>query len=104
MEDRERALKYRHTVAREKWSVGTKKLQKFEVGYTVILQNQCENKPLKWDRTGTVIELGEFDMYLVRVHGSNRVIIRMRKMTPFQVSSTAPRSTPQSGPTQLSHR
>ena len=95
MEDRERALKYRHTVAREKWSVGTKKL---EVGNTVILQNQYGNKPLKWDRTGTVIELGEIDKYLVRVHGSNRVTIRnrkfLRKMTPFQVSSPALRFTP----------
>ena len=109
MEDRERALRHRHVTAQERLSVGTKKLQKLEVGDTVAIQNQHGNKPLRWDRTGTVIELGEFDKYLIRVDGSNRVTIRnrkfVRKISPFKVSMPAPRpthtqlaSTPPQGP------
>ena len=55
MEEKEKLLRKRHAMARERWDMGTKRLQ---AGDTAILQNQCGNKPLKWDRTGTVIEVG----------------------------------------------
>nr|XP_039248067.1 uncharacterized protein LOC120325944 [Styela clava] len=35
--------------------------------------------PLKWDKTGVVIEVRQFDQYVVRVDGSGRVSLRNRK-------------------------
>ena len=48
------------------------------------MQKQSKNwpgvqYPLKWDRTGTVVEVRQFDQYVVRVDGSGRVTIRNRK-------------------------
>ena len=45
----------------------------------VVLQNQHGNQPLRWDRSGVVVECKPFDQYVVRVHGSNRLTLRNRK-------------------------
>ena len=42
------------------------------------LQNQVGPHPLKWDKTGRVIEVRQFDQYVVRVDGSGRVTLRNR--------------------------
>ena len=51
--------------------------------------------------------MGEFDKYLVRVDGNNRVTCRnrkfLRKMTPFKVSSSTQRTKPSEWATP-SHR
>ena len=43
------------------------------------VQNQNGNSPLKWDRTGQVVQVGDHDQYIVRVDGSRRLTKRNRK-------------------------
>ena len=50
-----------------------------KVGHQVSLQNLAGNKPLKWDRTGIVVEVMQNDQYKIKVDGSNRVTLRNRK-------------------------
>ena len=47
--------------------------------------------PTKWHRTGRVIEVRQFDQYVVRVDGSGRVTLRNRKLLR-KFFSAAPRS------------
>ena len=76
---REEALRNRHQQAAERWSRDTKRLPPLIVGDLVRLQNQTGPHPLKWDRTGRVIEVKQFDQYVVKVDGSGRVTLRNRK-------------------------
>ena len=48
-------------------------------GQYVVLQNQHGNQPLRWDRSGVVVECRPYDQYVIRVHGSNRLTLRNRK-------------------------
>jgi hypothetical protein len=45
----------------------------------VRLQNQTGPYPNKWDKTGLIVEVRQFDQYVVRVDGSGRVTLRNRK-------------------------
>ena len=54
-------------------------LKPLVIGEYVVLQNQRGNKPLRWDRSGVVVECKPYDQYVVRVHGSNRLTLRNRK-------------------------
>ncbi|XP_054770983.2 uncharacterized protein K02A2.6-like [Lytechinus pictus] len=76
---REEALRTRHMRDAERWSEHTKRLLPLAVGDHVRLQNQTGPHPLKWDRTGTVIEVRQYDQYVIRVDGSGRVTLRNRK-------------------------
>ena len=76
---REAAMAKRHAIEREKLDQHTKKLKPLSIGDTVYIQNQFGNSPLKWDKSGRVIEVRGFDQYLVKVDGSGRVTLRNRK-------------------------
>ena len=77
---REEALRNRHMKSHERWSEHTKQLPPLRVGdFVVRIQNQIEHHPKKWDKTGTVIEVRQFNQYVVRVDGSGRVTLRNRK-------------------------
>ena len=69
----------RHMKSAEYWSEHTKRQPPLSVGDQVRIQNQIGSNPLKWDKTGTVIEVRQFDQYAVRVDGSGRVTLRNRK-------------------------
>ena len=45
----------------------------------VLIQNQTGKAPLKWDKTGVIVEVMPFDQYIVKVHGSNRLTRKNRK-------------------------
>ena len=45
----------------------------------VLIQNQTGKSPLRWEKTGTVVEVLPFDQYIVKVNGSNRLTRRNRK-------------------------
>ena len=83
---REEALRIRHTKISERLSEHTRPLPPLRVGDYVHLQNQTGPHPTKWDRTGIVIEVRQFDQYVIKVDGSNRVTLRnrkfLRKFTP----------------------
>ena len=76
---REDALRNRHQRALERWSEHTKLLPPLSVGDHVRLQNQSGPHPTKWDRTGKVIEVRQFDQFAVRIDGSGRITLRNRK-------------------------
>ena len=76
---REEALRNRHMRDAERWSEHTKRLPPLVVGDRVRIQNQTGPHPLKWDKTGVVIEVRQYDQYVVRVDGSGRVTLRNRK-------------------------
>jgi len=68
-----------HMKAAERWSEDTKRLPPLAVGNHVRIQNQTGPYPTKWDKTGVVIEVHQFDQYVVRVDGSGRMTTRNRK-------------------------
>ena len=76
---RENALRNRHMKAMEHWSEHTRQLPPLVVGDRVRIQNQTGPHPTKWDKTGQVIEVRQFDQYIVRMDGSRRVTLRNRK-------------------------
>ena len=79
LQSREEALRNRHMRAAERLSEHTRSLPPLVVGDYVRIQNQMGPHPTKWDKTGMVIEVRQFDQYVVRVDGSGRVTLRNRK-------------------------
>ena len=76
---REEAMRARNVRNAERLTEHTVQLQPLKVGDWVFIQNQTANHPLRWDRTGLVIEVKQFDQYAVKVDGSGRVTLRNRK-------------------------
>ena len=76
---REAALRNRHMKAAERWSEHTKRLPPLAVGNHVRIQNQTGPYPTKWDKTGVVVEVRQFDQYVIRIDGSGRMTTRNRK-------------------------
>ena len=85
--NREKALAIRHSREREKWSEHTRELKALEIGDHVYVQNVVGNNPLKWERTGIVVEALPFKQYNIKLDGSGRVTLRnrrhLRKFIPF---------------------
>ena len=79
----------------ERWSEQTKRLPVLQVGDHVCIQNQIGNFPKRWDKTGTIIEVRQFDQYAIKVDGSGRVTLRnckfLRKYLPV-ITPAKPRS------------
>lgn len=76
---REEALRNRHMRSAERLSEHTRPLPSLIIGDCVRIQNQTGPHPTKWDKTGVVVEVRQFDQYVVRVDGSGRVTLRNRK-------------------------
>ena len=66
-EKREAALAKRHATERERLEEHTKKLPALKIGDSVYIQNQAGNFPLRWDKSGVIIEVRNFDQYRVEV-------------------------------------
>ena len=79
LDSREDALRKRHMTAHERLSEHTRRLPPLKVGDHVRIQNQTGRFPLKWDKTGVIVEVRQFDQYVVKVDGSNRATLRNRK-------------------------
>ena len=77
--NREAALRNRHMRDMERLSAHTRSLPPLVIGDCVRIQNQIGPHPNKWDKTGIVVEVRQFDQYVVRVDGSGRVTLRNRK-------------------------
>jgi hypothetical protein len=77
--NREEALRNRHMRSAERLTAHTRHLPPLAIGDHVRLQNQTGPYPNKWDKTGLVVEVRQFDQYVVRVDGSGRVTLRNRK-------------------------
>ena len=79
LEAREEALRHRHMRAHERLSEHTRRLPPLKVGDHVRVQNQTGPHPLKWDKTGIIVEVRQYNQYLVKMDGSNRTTLRNRK-------------------------
>ena len=91
----ENALRNRHMKLAERWTEHTKRLPPLKVGHYVRVQNQIGNHPTKWDNTGVVVEVRQYDQYVIRMDGSGRVTVRNRKFLRqyIPVHSPPPRRT-----------
>jgi len=78
-EEKEVALRTRYQGSQTKLAEHSKALPNLDVGQRVAIQNQTGSKPTKWDRTGTVLEVRDFDKYIVKVDGSGRLTLRNRR-------------------------
>ena len=94
MHNREAAFRQRHAKEVEVLSAHTKVLPQLKVGDHVRVQNQVGNNPRRWDKTGVVIEVRQYDQYAIKIHGSGRVTLRNRKFlrqyVPFSPSLQLP--------------
>ena len=79
LEHREKALAKRHVAHHEAWSEHSKKLPALPVGTKVFIQNQVGHNPRRWERTGTVMEVKDYDQYNVKVDGTGRLTLRNRR-------------------------
>ena len=77
--DREKALSVKYGHIQEELSRGAHPLLPLEAGSIVQVHNQRGNHPLKWDRSGIVVESLGNQQYTVRMDGSGRVSLRNRK-------------------------
>lgn len=55
------------------------RLQPLKENDKVLIQNQTGKSPLRWEKTGTVVEILPYDQYIVKVSGSNRLTRRNRR-------------------------
>ena len=76
---RERALAQRHVAKQEVLTRGSKALPPLNLGDTVMVQDQSTHKAGRWTKTGKIVEVQDFDSYLVKIDGSNTVTKRNRK-------------------------
>lgn len=83
---REEALRNRHQKTCERLTEHTQSLPPLQVGDYVRVQNQCGPHPKKWDKTGVVVEVRQFNQYIIKMDGSGRVTLRnrqfLRRFTP----------------------
>lgn len=94
LENREEALRNRHMKMAERWSEHTKRLPPLRIGQHVRVQNQVGPNPNRWDKTGIVVEVRQFDQYVVRIDGSGRVTLRNRKFLRQYEPVVPPRQRP----------
>ncbi len=74
---KEKVVRARMVKTCERFEQYSKELAPLREGDTVFIKNQdASRKPNKWDREGTVIQTGENDQYLVRVHGTGWFTLR----------------------------
>ena len=79
LQAREEALRVRHLKISDKLTEHTRHLPPLKIGDTVRLQNQSGPYPKRWDKTGIVIEVRQFDQYVIKVDGSNYATLRNRQ-------------------------
>ena len=98
MEKREQTLARRHARQEQPLSEHTRTLPPNRVLDLVSIQNQHGPHPMKWDKSGTVVEVMGYDQYKIRVDGSGMISIRnrkfQRKIIPFNSTMRPSHSLP----------
>ena len=84
---RKEALRICHQRKCERLTEHTQQLHPLRIGDHVRVQNQDGQFPLKWDKTGIVIEVQQNDQYFIKIDGSGRISKRnrtfLRKFSPL---------------------
>lgn len=76
---KEDAMRTRFSRSSEALDAHARPLLPLTLGDRVFVQNQHGHHPTKWDKSGTIVELGEHDQYWVKVDGSGRLTLRNRR-------------------------
>ena len=65
----------------EKLEEHAKELKALLQGDTVFVQNQDPSSRdfKKWNQQGTIVSVGKYDQYLVKIHGTGRLTVRNRR-------------------------
>ena len=77
--DKENALRVRFAKTSDTLNEHSKGLKPMKVGDKCIIQNQTGPYPKKWHHTGTIVEVGEHEQYIIKVDGSGRLTKRNRR-------------------------
>ena len=97
-DQREKALARRHASRGKDLAEHTKMLTPLSIGQVVLVQNQTGNNPLRWDKSGQIIEVLGFDKYRIKMDGTGRSSLRNRKflraITPFSQTTRYSQDTP----------
>ena len=78
-EEREKALSEKYGRMKEELERGTRKLKELSIGETVQVQDQKGLTPLRWTKSGVIVEKRDYDQYVIRMDGSGRMTLRNRK-------------------------
>lgn len=78
-EAKEEALRVRFAKSSERMDIHTRDLPPLLIGDRVFVQNQNGTHPLKWDRSGLVVEVQNHDQYVIKIDGSGRLTLRNRR-------------------------
>ena len=76
---KELALRARYQGCQKRLEEHSKALPPLDVGDRVAIQNQHGRHPNKWERSGTIMEVRDFDKYVTKVDGSGRLTLRNRR-------------------------
>ena len=82
----------RHMARGQDLKKHTRELAPLKVGDTVSIQNQHGNTPLKCNHTRTIVEVGVFDNYIIKIDGSGQLNSRNRRF--FRPASTSTNTNP----------
>ena len=97
MEQREKALARRHAKREKDLTEHTRVLEPLRVGQVVMVQNQSGNSPLRWDKSGIVVETMGYDKYKVKMDGTGRMSTRNRRflkpIRPYTRLAVVPESS-----------
>ena len=90
---KETALRMRYAKSIEQLNVNSNDLPKLKLGDRCFVQNQSGNYPLKWERSGIIVEI--LHQYIVKIDGSGRLTRRNRKfLRRFKLPSTVIQNAP----------
>ena len=78
-EDREKALSQKYGRIQAELESHSRNLKPLPIGSIVQVQNQKGKNPLKWDRSGVVVEYLGNQQYTIKMDGSGRVSLRNRR-------------------------
>lgn len=95
---KEEALRTRMTRSTESLNEHARPLPPLKAGERCFVQNQTGNHPKKWDRTGTIVEQGHHNQYLIKIDGSGRLTKRNRQfIRTFKPASATIEAAPSAG-------
>ena len=85
---RENAFMKRHFLNTEKLVAAPRTLKPLQKGDHVYVQDQTGATPLKWSKSGVILETLPFNSFIIKIDGSGKITKRnrqfLRKFTPFE--------------------
>ena len=76
LREREKVLSVSNKLTKSKYDVQAREKETLVKGDNVLCQNV---RTKKWDRSGVIVEVGDYRQYLVKMDGSGRISLRNRR-------------------------